>query len=368
MSADRYRVIQGEIINKEEGQRRFDIDRDYILDGDAFIKKSKIIKVSEPIPSAIVASRDPADEKDLFMKWVSTNSGFIQEFTNSGTEEGGSDRTTFSDIQSYLMDCQHQFVFVDKTRQFGFSYVLAARALAEAMISLRHTTIFVSFNEDESKEKIVYARELYDSLPLKYKIQRKLKYDNKTSLVFEKSGKNGAETRILSYPQRIIRGKGGGVKVRIDEAAHIMHFRTIYTSALPVLSRGDSSLWVGSSPAGKAGLFYEIKSNQDNNYALFVKIHIHWWDVPVFCKDVDLARKTAPDMMTDDRVQTFATDRLKAIRRSMIIEDFQQEYECAYNDESYSYFPLSTIMKCVPVSSATPSDEIDFDSPAADLS
>jgi len=265
-----------------------------------------------------------------------------------------------------MADCTNPFLFVDKCRQFGFSYLCAARALAKSMLLERWTTIFVSYNEEESKEKINYAKELYMSLPTKYQLSRKLKYDNKTSLVFEKGGESLSETRVLSYPQRILRGKGGGVDVVLDEFAHCIHARKIYTSALPVISRGGGTMWVGSTPAGKVGLFYEIGANVENKYPLYLRIHVRWWDVPEFCVDVARARKEVHDMMTDERVSLYASQRLKDIRNSLPLEDFQQEYECAYLDESYSYFPWDLILKCVPVKIDAVGP--DYDAPAAELS
>jgi hypothetical protein len=124
---------------------------------------------------------------------------------------------------------------------------------------------------------------------------------------------------------------------------------------------------MGSSPAGKSGLFYEIGANQDNNYSEYIRLHVNWWDIPVFCKDVPKARELALGMITDQRVSMFGTDQIKSIRRSMLLEEFQQEYECAYLDESYSYFPWDMIMKCVPIYGRD-DETVDFDAPGSDLS
>jgi phage FluMu gp28-like protein len=361
----RYQEIRDRIITKEEGEKRKQIQENYHVTEHGFISKILEMVRDKKAPLGI-CSVDPSDEPEAFKNWIATNSGFIQGLT-SMVGGSGSSATILSDIQSYLMDCTHQFLWMEKCRQLGFSLTLAARALSEAMLQLKHTSIFVSYNEEESKEKVTYARELYDSLPSKYRLQRRLKYDNKTSLVFEKSGPQSAETRILSYPQRIIRGKGGNVHVRMDEAAHCIHFRKIYTSALPVLSRGDSSLWIGSTPAGKGDLFYEIAINQDNNYSTYVRIHVQWWDVALFCKDVPKARMEAPEMITDERIERFATDRLRALRRAMTLDDFQQEYECAYLDEAYSYYPWDLIMRCVPIFNVEGVETAEYSAPASDL-
>jgi phage FluMu gp28-like protein len=359
------------IVSREIGEEREYIKRNFLIKDGQYVPYQLAKQEEEPrekkrAPIAIV-SVDPADDEDNYRNWLATNSGFIQGLAKMSSGDG-QDPVELFDIQSFLIDCPAQFLFCDKTRQFGFSFIIAAKALAEAMLKIKHTDIFVSYNEEESKEKIRYAKELYESLPLKYRLARKLKYDNKTSLVFEKSGLSKTETRILSYPQRIIRGKGGDVHVKFDEFAHCIHARRLYTSAVPVLSRGSSSLWIGSSPAGKSGLFYEIGVNHENNYPLYYRIHVNWWDVPLFCNDVDAARKNAPMMETDDRIEKYGTERIKLLRKSTILEDFQQEYECAYLDESYSYFPWDLIFSCAPVIDPDGKSVIDYDVNADELS
>lgn len=372
ITVQQYKEMQGKIISHEDGLLRKEINDNYVVIEDEFVS-NKFIQVEKEGPQSplIISAVDPSNDKEGFKQWLSTNSGFIEGLTST-VSGGGVSPTVLHFIQKLLIDGDvlkdYQFLWLEKARQFGFSFLLACRALAESMLSLKHTSIFISYNEEESKEKIIFARELYESLPTKYKLMRRLKYDNKTSLVFEKVGENSAETRILSFPQRIIRGKGGGVHVRIDEAAHCIHIRKIYTSALPVLSRGESSLWIGSSPAGKSGLFYEIGSNQDNHYSTFTRVHIYWWMIPEFCVNVKTAMEEAPFMITDERVHKFASKRLKLIRGSMLLEEFQQEYECAYLDESYSYYPWDLIMKCVPITNVDAKDSPDFDAPGDELS
>ena len=368
MPVSEYKEIQGKIISKGEGYKRRDIDKDYRLVDDKFIRKDAIQEIVDTKKAPIgICAVDPADEIDKYKNWLATNSGFIEGLTSiSGTDNISP--LVLSDAQRYLMDSRHQFCWMDKCRQFGFSLLVAARSLSKAMLQAKSTGISVSYNEEESKEKITYARELYESLPAKYRLARKLKYDNKTSLVFERMGQQSVETRILSYPQRVIRGKGGNVDVYLDEFAYCIHAKQIYVSAIPVLSRGSSSLWMGSTPAGKAGLFYEVGANQGGLYDLYMRMHVHWWDVPEFCKDVNKARRESPFLMTDNRVNKFATERLLSIRNSMSLDDFQQEYECEYLDEQYSYFPWDLIMGCVPIFNVDGKNSVLYDSPAGDLS
>jgi len=369
MTVPYYKSILGKIVSKSKGLIRQEIMNNYDIVNDEFVKKNReriksVIDDNKP-PTGIVA-KDPSEELDKYKEWISSIPGFIEGLTSTVGAQGTLSQTKLNDIQYFLTKNIFQFLCLNKTRQFGYSFVIAAKSLAKAMLTRKTTSIFVSYNEDESKEKIMYARELYESMPIKYKLARKLKYDNKTSLVFEKTGPEGAETRILSFPQRELRGKGGNVDIYLDEFAHCIHARKIYKSALPVLSRGVSSISIGSSPSGKGNLFYEIMSNMDNLYKEYARINVFWWDVPEFCTDVKVARLTAPYMLTDDRVNKYATDKLKAIRRSMPLDDFQQEYECEYLDESYSYYPWDLIMSCVPVYSSD-SEELEFDTEAEKL-
>jgi len=368
MSMDEYLSIQGKIVGRSKGISRKYIQDNFEIANGRFQNKLTEIIQSKTAPIGI-ASEDPAENSEEFKNYISTNLGFIQEHTTVLGDSGRPDPVRFNDIQAFLINSEHPFIWVKKSRQFGFSFVMAARALAKAILKPKHTSIFVSYNEEESKEKIVYARELYDSMPMKWQLYRKLKYDNKTSLVWEKSGQNSLETRILSYPQRIIRGKGGEIDIGLDEGAHCMHLRKIYTSALPALSRSKTStLWLGSSPAGKSGLFYEIGINDGGTYPYYVRLNIPWWCIPEFCKDVEAARKVADDLHTHARVDLFATEKIALIKGSMPLDDFRQEYECADLDEQYSYYPWDLINGCVPILNVDAENTPEFTAPAGDLS
>jgi len=369
LSVEDYLDLQGKIISRSLGNRRKFVKEHFVLHDNKFVEKNRLDDMMESNKAPLgIVSKEPSEDTEAYKNFLATNLGFIQETTKTLDLEGNISPTRFSDIASYLIDSEDPFIWANKSRQFGFSFNIAAQSLAKAMLKKKHTSIFVSYNEEESKEKIVFARELYESMPRKWKLQRKLKYDNKTSLVFEKSGMDSFETRILSYPQRIIRGKGGELDIRLDEAAHCIHIRKIYTSALPALIRSKSStIWVGSTPAGKGGLFYEIGVNQDNDYAPFLRMKIPWWVIPEFCRNVIQARKQAWGMHTDERIHLFANDRLKLIRKSMTLDDFRQEYEIEFLDEAYSYFPWDLINSCTPIFDVDAKEVPEYDSPSEEL-
>lgn len=225
----------------------------------------------------------------------------------------------------------------------GFSYVYACRSLSRSHLQTQHTSIFISINQEEANEKIVYSRGLYESLPLS--VQKKKVVDNKHSLEFEDpSGKKSTRTRIISYAQREPRGKGGNVDVYLDEAAHYTWGEEIYVAAVPIITRGQGTLTIGSSPLGKKGIHYEIISN--SAYKRVYNYHrVFWWNCIDFVKKGKFrdAQDRAFGMSTEERVVTYGSEKIVGIFISMDIEQFQQEYELLHIDESVSFFPIDLI-------------------------
>lgn len=222
-----------------------------------------------------------------------------------------------------------------KARQIGWSWTAAAEAVAESVIVPRSTNVFVSINLDEAAEKIRYANQII--LALDRDVRPALITDNKLELEFQ----NGS--RLISHPCRPVRGKARA-NVYLDEFAHYPKDREIYTSALPVTTRGGR-LRIGSSPLGAVGMFWEIYTEEMRTYPGFVRGWSPWWLVKGLCKDVGTARQVAVKVDTEERVKAFGTDRLITIFENMFLEDFKQEYECDWVDESVSWITWDEIKR-----------------------
>lgn len=222
-----------------------------------------------------------------------------------------------------------------KARQIAWSWTAAARATARGILVPRSTSIFVSINQDEAKEKIRYAKQIIESLDTD--IRPRLLHDNETFVEFD----NGS--RLLSHPCRPVRGKARA-DVYLDEFAHYPKDREIYTSALPATTRGGS-LHIGSSPLGASGMFWEIFAQKLQAYPRFKRRMIPWWLVAGLCGNVAQARTLAPSLSTEERVRLFGTARLVEIFESMVLEDFQQEYECAWIDEATAWITWDEIKR-----------------------
>ena len=238
-----------------------------------------------------------------------------------------------------------RFSSVLKSRQIGFSFIVAIKGLVKAMDPARrkYTKQFVSYNEDDAQEKIRYAREFYDSIPSRYK--KKLVHATATTLEFEDEG-GKTTSRLISLPCRPPRGKNGDVC--LDEFAIYLPrlSKEIYTAAsFCTLRKG--CIEVGSTPLGTIGKFYEICTDREK-YPNYDRYFIPWWYTNVMCKDVKRAVIEAKDMPTDERVMLFGSDRLRDIYLNSDMEDFQQECECSFIDSAASYISLELIYENTP--------------------
>jgi phage FluMu gp28-like protein len=278
----------------------------------------------------IVVKEAPAPEE--LTDWLATVPGFLEGLTSVGDRP-----TELYDYQIGLIDAPGRFRAMLKSRQTGLSFVMAAEALALAHLKPEHTAIFVSYRMDDATEKVRHADMLYDSLPARWKRRRVV--DNKTSLEFEDG--RGHRSRLISLPCRDPRGKGKA-DVYLDEMPFMRKPRQIYTAAVPIISRGGGTLTVGSTPLGKGDQFYEIMTDEAA-YPLYRRFSVGWWDCPEFCTNVPAARLLAPTMTTDQLVARFGTASLKAIRASMDLESFEQEYCLCFVDAAVAFIPWDLI-------------------------
>ena len=236
---------------------------------------------------------------------------------------------------SHLMD-NSRFRHEVKSRQIAWSFTAAAEAMALAILRTEGTSpdsLFLSINLEEAKEKIRYAKAVYENLEIKGLPE--LVRDNELALELS----NGS--RLQSMPARPPRGKAK-FNVYLDEFAHVQYDREIYTAALPVISKGGW-LRMASSPLGASGVFWEVGEQELRSYSGYTRKVTPWWHVHAFCNNVREAVKLAPNMASEERVMVFGREPIRAIYENMPLEDFQQEYECAYVDESTAWITWEEI-------------------------
>jgi phage FluMu gp28-like protein len=227
-----------------------------------------------------------------------------------------------------------------KSRQIAWSFTAALDAVIDGILTPDTAHIFVSINQDEAREKVRYARAIIEAIdpPVRPRLVR----DSQAELEFA----NGS--RLISHPCRPPRGKPRA-RIYLDEMAHYPEGmdREIYRAALPATVKGDGYIRIGSSPLGARGLFWEIVTESLRRYPGYDghRRYIPWWQVRALCREVRQASRLAPAMVTAERVATFGTPALVDIYENMFLEDFQQEYECAWVDEATAWISWELIQQ-----------------------
>lgn len=235
-------------------------------------------------------------------------------------------------FQLYRLNDATLFSIDRKSRQIAWSWFAAAEALAEAILD-GQSSVFVSINKDEAQNKLTYIRDIFAAL----RIHTGLRFvrDNATMIMLS----NGAE--LLSYPSRPPRGRPRR-NYYFDEFAHVQQDRQIIQGGIGAIAKGGR-LRIGSSPMGASGVFWEIDTQSSQPYPDYDRLYVPWWSVYSFCHDPIAAIRSCRGLRTEERVERFGNDRIKAIYRNSLLEDFQQEYEAVYIDETTAWLTWQEI-------------------------
>ena len=231
-----------------------------------------------------------------------------------------------------------------KGRQIGWSMTAALDAICDGLLHPGTPHTFISINQDEAMEKIRYANAILNAWHAPDGYPKRPKLIKNTSFIIEFENRS----RLISFPCRPPRGLARN-RIYLDEMAH---YRTslskmIYTAALPATVKGDGYIRLGSSPLGAGGILWEIASQSMQRYPRYDghRHFIPWWHVHALCKDVKTALREAPMMDTKERVLRFGALALVEVFDSMFIEDFMQEFECAWVDESVAWITWDVIKR-----------------------
>lgn len=238
--------------------------------------------------------------------------------------------------QVFLVDDPSGQAVYLKPRQVGVSFLRAARGLAKALIQRNYTAVFVSYNRDEAKNKIIYAKNLYETM--EYRGKPEIKRDNAAELGWD----NGS--RMISLPAKAVRGYANP-DVFIDEGAFVPKCGEIFSGTLSSGVRGGGTLAMGSTPFGTANFFHDVYADERGVYPSFVRHRIEWWYSPAMCSDVGRALIEAPLMETADRVARFGSAKLKEIFSGLPLADFQREHECSFDAKTGEVIPRDVLLQ-----------------------
>ncbi|HNR64766.1 MAG TPA: hypothetical protein PKJ95_00575 [Atribacterota bacterium] len=268
---------------------------------------------------------------DRDYRMVSTPSSFLE----LGHYDGR--RISLFDFQRAYIDDINTFVAVAKSRQLGHSeYGIAGCAMAKSHLYKPLTSILVSYNLKECKEKIQKALLFWEGIHPS--LRSPIDHDN----AFEIWLKNGSRLISVFSPRGFSRSD-----IYLDEMSFYENQTKTYTDSTAVIAwgKGKRQLRIGGTPFGKGGLYYDIINKTDGKYLDFSTHIWFWWDCPLYCHNIPLAREQAHLMSTHDRVMKFGTPVIQQFYRNMFLEDFQQEFEICFNDTELSYFPYDLIVQ-----------------------
>lgn len=253
------------------------------------------------------------------------------------------DTAVWETFQVAFLNNETRFGIDTKSRQIAWSFTAALDSVADSRISPGNPYVFVSINLEEAKEKNRYIRAIIEATHPSFR--PKLVRDSQTEL----EAADG--TRWISHPCRPPRGKPGA-RIYLDEFAHYPEGldHDIYVAGLPATTKHGGYIRIGSSPLGGRGMHWEIQTETLRKYPGYDghRRAIPWWHIRAMCKDVPAARKAAPSMRTEDRVNAFGRQPIIEIFENMFLEDFQQEYECAWVDESIAWIDWGLIKRNQP--------------------
>jgi len=275
--------------------------------------------------------------EEEFAEWLATEAGFLMGLTRYEDRPVQLER-----YQVAFLNNRSRFRWVTKSRQVGFSFVFALEALARCHLRDGHTAVFLSYNRDDAKEKILVAREVYETLPAGFR--KRLIVDSKSELAFESNARGRRPSRIVSSPSKAPRGKKGDIY--LDELAHYLNDRAVYKGSTALILRSRGQLTGCSTPLGKRGIFWEVAEEEVRPYPHHTRQVVPWWLCTFLCNDVPRAAREAPAMDTETRVRTFGTPDIVDQFESLPLEDFQQEFECLFVIEGAAYFPYELIIPC----------------------
>ncbi|MCP4603954.1 MAG: hypothetical protein GY847_26100 [Proteobacteria bacterium] len=244
--------------------------------------------------------------------------------------------------QLSVLKNRSRFRWITKSRQIGYSFTFALESLARCHLRPSHTSVIISYNQNDSKEKILIARQIHEGLPLAY--QKRIKHDSKTELTFESNGPKKMESRIISAPSKAPRGKSADVY--LDEFAHYGNDREVYTGSTALILHNRGQLTGASTPLGRRGMFWEIATEEMRKYPRYTRQVVPWWLSGFFCTDVRGAADMAEQMDTEERVRCFGTTDIIDQLDALELDDFKQEFEAEFIDVDYSYYPYSLILPC----------------------
>lgn len=207
---------------------------------------------------------------------------------------------------------------VEKAPQIGFSFLTAAEALWEAIVFGGATSSFVSVDQREAGEKILYAKRLYYGLPEQIRSMVRVVKDSVEE--FWVSDRPGAESRLLSIPATAAL-RGRKTSVYLDEADFYRDGgESSHRVALGRVARGGH-ITIGSTCMGTDTVLDRLMQGTERNYSRW-RLPYTVVGNPEILATIEVAYQELPE------------------------DDFAEEYECVRGGSVGTTFPPDLLRRC----------------------
>ena len=245
------------------------------------------------------------------------------------------------DLYEYQTDLlntveDNRFTFILKSRQLGFTTIMAAYSL---WMSMRQgeNVLLLSRREDDSMKILRKIKIMYENLDKRLQEAHPLKSSNATTIEF--ANKN----RIMSLPATERSGAGDTASlIVLDEFSAFPAAKDqiagvdVWTAILPTISTNpNAKVVVGSTPKGMGNHFSNLWHGENG----FAKKMYHWTQNPVFNKG--LRERENPE----DGYGKWTSDWAEPLMRNMTPAGWAQEFNGDFVQSGRPVFNWASLVK-----------------------
>jgi hypothetical protein len=219
-------------------------------------------------------------------------------------------------------------------RRVGKTYIMARGAVDRMLEKPKVRVLLFSLTEEQAMLIIAMAKEyLLEAAPSQLKKSRA--DSNKKTLTL----KNGSVMRCRAAGDTGDSGRGFEADILIiDEASR--HGKFFWIAVRPIILMSAGEIWLGSTPFGKQGYFWEMFNEAYNLQLPEARFKVFYTTT----EKVILEREMTADWTEERKIKALAT--LEADRRTMSRLEFGQEYQGLFMEDLQQFFPDDLIKKC----------------------
>ena len=218
-------------------------------------------------------------------------------------------------------------------RRVGKTYIMARGAI-DRMIKEKTSVFIFSHTEEQAMIIIAMAKEYLAEVSPK-EIKKSKQFTNKKTI----SLKNGSIMRCRAAGDTGDSGRGFEADILIvDEASRMGKF--FWLAVRPIILMTAGEIWLGSTPFGKQGYFWEMFNESYNLKLKEARFKVFYTTTEKVIKE----RKITKYWTKERKIKILAI--LESDKRTMSRLEFAQEYQGLFMEDLQQFFPDDLIKQC----------------------